>query len=212
MFAVEPWQEWSVSGSGDAVLTRHGTALKGLRWRLKTPFGAISTSGHSLPLATSSVEKMGCRGILECVRDDEALVAELGRIIQPDGVLHVVVPASGYLSWLDHMNGYRYLRDISRRGSRLLDLAEVGWRRHYDAKELADLLQYHGFEIEDFRFRGAGVAEPFFFLGEFLFRWLWANFGLRRIWRRWVGRIATVDRRIGWGQHGAWLEITARRR
>jgi SAM-dependent methyltransferase len=209
--SLEPWEEGTAIGTDDIAITRHGTALKDIRWRLKTPIGAISVSTHSLPLATSSVTAISCVGVLECTRDDEALAAELGRVVHTGGHLQIEVPAAGMLSWLDHMNAYRYLRDISRRGERLPGLAESGWRRHYSAEELARLLESHGFEFEKCRRRGAAMAEPIYFVGEFLFRWLWPRSDMRASWYRWARAVELLDRRLGVGRHGARLQVTARR-
>jgi hypothetical protein len=91
------------------------------------------------------------------VREEEAL-AEAARVLRPGGMLLLRVPAAGPLAWLDGFNIYRYVRDTTRRGKVLPEVAGVGWRRHYARQDLRDLLRPH-FRLRTMRTFGIGIGE-----------------------------------------------------
>jgi SAM-dependent methyltransferase len=91
------------------------------------------------------------------VREEEAL-AEAARVLRPGGTLLLRVPASGMLAWLDGFNAYRYLRETTRRGKQLPEVAGVGWRRHYPRADLRGLLAPH-FRLRALQGFGIGLSD-----------------------------------------------------
>jgi hypothetical protein len=143
------------------------------------------------------------------VREEEAL-AEAARVLRPGGTLLLRVPANGRMAWLDGYNAYRYLRDITRRGTLLPEIRGIGWRRHYGRDDLTGLLAPH-FRVRTMRASGIGLSDAVR-LGLSLF-WRWA---LRS--ERGDGAIrvvpASLARREGrWSPLGCgyWLVVAAER-
>lgn len=64
---------------------------------------------HRLPLATGSMGAVTCLDVLEHLRDDARAAGELRRILRPDGVLVVAVPADPRL-WSAHDEAVGHLR------------------------------------------------------------------------------------------------------
>jgi SAM-dependent methyltransferase len=141
------------------------------------------------------------------MRDEEAL-AEAARVLRPGGTLLLRVPASGRLAWLDGYNAYRYVRDITRRGTLLPEVKGVGWRRHYGRDDLKRLLA-PCFRVRSMRGSGLGLSDA-------------ARLGLSLAWR-WALRSRQGDRAIdgvprglsrmegGWSLSGFgyWLVVVA---
>lgn len=143
------------------------------------------------------------------VREEEAL-AEAARVLRPGGILLLRVPAAGRLAWLDGYNAYRYVRDITHRGTLLPEVKGIGWRRHYARDDLYRLLAPH-FRLRAMRPSGIGLSDA-------------ARLGLSLLWR-WALRSehgdeaiqalpATLARREGaWtiSGKGYWLVAAAER-
>lgn len=102
------------------------------------------------------------------MREEEAL-AEAARVLRPGGILLLRVPAAGRLAWLDGYNAYRYVRDITRRGTLLPEVKGIGWRRHYGRDDLRRLLAPH-FRLRALRPSGIGLSDA-------------ARLGLSLLWR-----------------------------
>jgi SAM-dependent methyltransferase len=83
---------------------------------------------HHLPLRDGSLGVVTALDVLEHLEDDEQAARELRRILRPDGVLVVAVPADPAL-WSAHDDA-------------------VGHLRRYTAETLRTLLTGAGFEIE----------------------------------------------------------------
>jgi SAM-dependent methyltransferase len=83
---------------------------------------------HRLPLRTDSMGVVTALDVLEHLEDDEQAVRELRRVLRPDGVLVVAVPADPAL-WSAHDDA-------------------VGHLRRYTEESLRTLLTGAGFEIE----------------------------------------------------------------
>lgn len=97
--------------------------------RLNDSLWVIQGSVLQLPLATARFDVCLCLEVLEHVKDDEAAVRELFRVVRPGGFLVASVPYTYY--WDD------YLRLI-------------GHHRHYTRRSFRDLLHGVGFEVDKY--------------------------------------------------------------
>jgi SAM-dependent methyltransferase len=154
------------------VMTRHGTALKTRPLLCQVCTHHVWADPVSLPFPDASFAFISCLDILAYVRDDEATIRELARVLAPNGKLLLRVPNQGVTAGLDAFNLYRYFSDGTRRGSRPPETDELGWRRHFREGELADLLESAGLRIEEEWTTGTGLPELAQFAAMFGFRWL----------------------------------------
>jgi SAM-dependent methyltransferase len=83
---------------------------------------------HALPLLEGSMSVVTALDVLEHLQDDARAARELHRVLRPDGVLVVAVPADPAL-WSSHDDA-------------------VGHLRRYDVESLAALLAGAGFDIQ----------------------------------------------------------------
>ncbi|MGY1690020.1 class I SAM-dependent methyltransferase [Geodermatophilus sp. SYSU D01105] len=83
---------------------------------------------HGLPLRDGSMSVVTALDVLEHLEDDDRAARELRRVLRPDGVLVVAVPADPAL-WSAHDDA-------------------VGHLRRYTAESLRDLLAGAGFEVQ----------------------------------------------------------------
>jgi hypothetical protein len=116
----------------------------------KTPRIAAADGAFALADAPS---------ILSRVMDEGAWLAELRRVLAPGGQLRLTVPAGGPLAWLDAHNIYRYLTDITGRGTKPSATLPTGWHRHYHADEIRHLVEHAGFTVRGIERTGVGLAE-----------------------------------------------------
>jgi SAM-dependent methyltransferase len=144
------------------------------------------------------------------VREEEAL-AEAARVLRPGGTLLLRVPFSGPLAWLDGYNAYRYVRDVTRRGTLLPEAKGIGWRRHYRRDDVRGLLAPH-FRVRAVRSSGIGLADAVRLALSLFWRW-----GLRS--ERGDGAIRTLPRalarregRLAVPGFGYWFVVAAERR
>ena len=88
---------------------------------------AVRADARYLPLADGSLSLVVAFDILEHIEEDDLAVAEIRRVLRPDGTLLIAVPADPRL-WSDH------------------DVA-VDHVRRYTRESLSEVLQRGGFEI-----------------------------------------------------------------
>ena len=88
---------------------------------------AVRADARQLPLADASLSLVVAFDILEHIEEDDLAVAEIRRVLRPDGTLLIAVPADPRL-WSDH------------------DVA-VDHVRRYTRESLSEVLQRGGFEI-----------------------------------------------------------------
>jgi SAM-dependent methyltransferase len=88
---------------------------------------AVRADARYLPLADGSLTLVVAFDILEHIEEDDLAVAEIRRVLRPDGTLLIAVPADPRL-WSDH------------------DVA-VDHVRRYTRESLSEVLQRGGFEI-----------------------------------------------------------------
>ena len=141
------------------------------------------------------------------VREEEAL-AEAARVLRPGGVLLLRVPATGPLAWLDGYNGYRYVRDITRRGQPLPDTRGVGWRRHYGEGDVRDLLLPH-FRIRALHGAGIGLTEATRLGLNLAWRWALRSERGEEAIRAATERAARWEGRVSLAGRGYWLVAAA---
>lgn len=96
---------------------------------------------------------------LACVIDEDAWLRELFRVMYPGGMLHLTMPATGLLGWLDARNIYRYMTEILGRGNEPDSTLPTGWSRHYPESDLRELLEHNGFTVRAIERVGVGLAE-----------------------------------------------------
>lgn len=123
------------SGRNMQLLAHHADVVMGLdrapaALELATSHGfqTANADGQVLPLADCSVDLLSALDVLEHLDDDMLALAEFHRVLRPDGLLLVTVPAYRFL-WSEHdealMHRRRYVASelhakLSRSGFRML--------------------------------------------------------------------------------------------
>jgi len=143
------------------------------------------------------------------VLEEEAL-AEAARVLRPGGVLVLRVPAAGRLAWLDGYNAYRYVQEITNRGSRLPEAAGVGYRRHYRREDLRGLLRPH-FRVREMRASGIGLSDAARLVLALFWRWALKSERGDAAIRRVPRILARVEGGLAPGGRGYWLVVAAER-
>lgn len=124
---------------------------------------------------------------LSRVMDEEAWLAELGRILTPGGELRFTVPKTGAFCWLDAMDVHRYAVDIGKRGDAPDASLPTGWNRHYGAAELRDLCRDVGLNVDSVTTINYAVDEVRLIAG--------------LLWRNWIRGDRDAEREL-WPQFG----------
>lgn len=91
----------------------------------------LRADATALPCASDVLNLVVAFDVLEHIRDDDAAVREIRRVLQPGGVALIAVPADPRL-WSAHDEA-------------------VGHVRRYTQPELVDLFDRHGFTVEQVR-------------------------------------------------------------
>jgi hypothetical protein len=82
--------------------------------------------------------------VLEHVVDEEAWIACFAHLLEPGGSVTIRVPLEGPVAWLDALNVFRYVQDVTGLGKQPLETKMKGWHRHYRQADLEALLQGAG--------------------------------------------------------------------
>ncbi len=104
-------------------------------------------AGAPVPhLATASIatSRIVALDVLEHVVDEEAWIACFAHLLAPGGSLTVRVPAEGPVAWLDALNLFRYVQDVTGLGKQPLETKMKGWHRHYPPDDLTTMLARAG--------------------------------------------------------------------
>lgn len=126
-----------------------------------------------LPYSSGSIAEIVIHDdALSRVIDEEAWLAALAQILAPEGVLRFTLPASGALAWLDAMNAYRYVVDITRRGDQPNAALPTGWNRHYRRDAVVALLSAAGFTNVKVHSQNNALNEARMLLGLITGNWL----------------------------------------
>lgn len=91
--------------------------------------------------------------------DEEAWLQEFQRVLAAGGELRFTLPATGSLGWLDAMNIFRYVSDITKRGPAPSSTLPTGWNRHYSRDQIAKLLEASGFSAPELRWQNNVLSE-----------------------------------------------------
>lgn len=123
-------------GGNAAVMRDLGWSVTGIEYtavgaRLCREHGldVVQGDGTRLPVGDASVDLVMSTDVWEHIEDHEAVAAESFRVLRPGGRLLVAVPA-GMDMWSGH------------------DVA-LGHVRRYERQELLDLVQRHGFVVDE---------------------------------------------------------------
>lgn len=207
---LEAWDRTPPGATGHIELNRHGVAVRDIPWKATTSAGVVSVAARQLPFPDGVFEHLMLADLLEYVRDERAVLAEVARVLSPHGRLTILAPYQGPTTWLDGANWHRYLHDLTASETTLPELAESGWRRRYRRSDLQHLLADAGFEFDDVDQRGTGLSELGWFIGRLLEEKrppAPSSVDLDLIRIRYAAR--SLDRRIPLGPLGSWLIVEA---
>jgi SAM-dependent methyltransferase len=165
----------------------------------------------SLPLDTASVDEIAIEDVLEYVRDDYALYREINRILHPGGTVRLRVPNASKLDGLDGLNLYKYLTDITKRGLRVPETDEIGFRRHLPLREIESALG-PDFEITRAWTTSLAFAEIANAVALTLLTWLPETPAYYQRVRPFLDLLSRLEARIKPGMGGFWLHVEARKR
>jgi SAM-dependent methyltransferase len=206
---------WPLPEHADSIpeveLNQHGTTVTDIPCLLRVNGHLVLAASQSLPLPAGSCRSVRCLGVLEVVRDDEQLVSEIARVLEPGGRVMLATLTHGPLGLFDSTNLYRYVRDITKRGRRPSEVAASGWRRHYRPSELRQLFRDHGIEVESQSATGLGLSELVDFAAMAGFRWIAKDEERYLAVRARVSRIRDLERRLPVPEIGFWMLMTGRR-
>lgn len=151
----------------DVVFTLNGEELAAIRTDTEQP---------QLPPGDGSLDGVVLHDdVLSRAIDEEAWLLEVARVIAPGGNLRFTVPATGPLTWLDSMNLYRYLVDISHRGDAPDVALPTGWNRHYSRNDIQQMLLTAGFDMPVVHSQNYVRSEIRFLVGLVRDNWIGGN-------------------------------------
>lgn len=126
-----------------------------------------------LPFDNDSIDELVIHDdALSRVIDEEVWLVELARVLSPGGVLKLTLPAAGPLAWLDAMNAYRYITDITHRGDEPDAALPTGWNRHYSDKHVRTLLDSAGLQVVKLSRQNYALNESRMLLGLLRENWI----------------------------------------
>jgi SAM-dependent methyltransferase len=153
--ANEPSWRKRVNGS-DANLHGHSIGTRSLVVEMN---GDTLLCDHwALPFADSSIDAIDVVNVVEHIRDDLSFYAELNRVLRIGGILTLRLPNAGPLAGFDSLNLYKYFTDVTKKGLRVPETEEIGFRRHLPLDELTEALG-PGFEIVRSTTSGVAISE-----------------------------------------------------
>jgi SAM-dependent methyltransferase len=113
----------------------------------------------AFPFPDGSVDAIEAIDVLEHVADEEAWLAECGRVLRPGGTIQVQVPRRGVTSWFESLNIYRYTVDVLGRGHDPEETKLIGWHRQYRDADLRAMFSRAGFSVVAARSHSIGLGE-----------------------------------------------------
>jgi 2-polyprenyl-3-methyl-5-hydroxy-6-metoxy-1,4-benzoquinol methylase len=105
----------------------------------------LNGTATSLPVRNAAFDMVMCSEVIEHLEDDDAVVAEIARVLKPHATVLITVPYTGYgfTSFLEKA-GIKTVHDYPG--------PEQHIRPGYDEEELSELLGRHGLEIDAIEF------------------------------------------------------------
>jgi SAM-dependent methyltransferase len=194
----------------DREVNLHGFTYGTRPLEIELEGGRVICRHWSLPLATASVDEIAIEDVLEYVRDDFAFYRELHRVLRPGGRVRLRVPNAGRLDGFDGLNLYKYLTDITKRGLRVPETDEIGFRRHLPLREVADALG-PDFDVTRAWTTSLAFAEVLNAIALALLTWLPETPDAYLKVRPLIDRLSRLEARIRPGMGGFWLHIEARK-
>jgi len=172
---------------------------------------SMSAPARALPFADGSVGAIDAGTIFAYVRDDDGLAGEIARILRPGGTVSLRVPSTGPLAGFDAYNLFRYVADVTGRGPRIFEVAELGWRRHYPEAEIVAMFGTERFEVQSSRRGGLALSELLRLAGQLAFRWLRPSGDRYRRVSTAADALERRELRLAW-HHGFWLTMSMEKR
>lgn len=171
---------------------------------------SIRCRHQRLPLASGSIDEIEIVDVLEYVRNDRALYAEIERVARPGGVVRLRAPNVGPLAGIDSINLYRYLTDVTKRGVRTPESDEIGFRRHFSPVEVGEALG-PAFTVERSWTSGLALSEIANLAALISLTWRQERSDRYNDIRPKIDALARFDRRLPARRIGFWLWVEARR-
>jgi SAM-dependent methyltransferase len=176
----------------------------------RSDFGAALVHPAWLPFRDRSIDEVRLIDQLEFIRREEELLAEIGRVLTPGGILILAVPATGPLAGFDALNLNRYVVDISRRGFRPIETWEIGWRKHYSEADLRTMVERAGLTLESVSRERFVAAELLDFGARMLFGWTPFRRAVPRPVRRAINVVRGFEDRLSFSA-GFTITVVARK-
>ncbi len=185
--------------------------------KLKLPEADLhGTPGDQLPFADDSFDCVTCIEVFEHIpseRRTQAL-AEMRRVLKPDGRLILRTPHAGLFAWLDSNNMrfrfpriYRKMIGQGQRDSGYADGSDgVVWHYHFTREELLSLAG-DGWRLETVRYGGFFVFPVTDWLSWPFYRAGWLENPVLRL----LNRLADLDYRFSFGTWSYGILMTLRR-
>jgi SAM-dependent methyltransferase len=194
------------SNGADANLHGHSIGTRSLVVEIGSD--TILCDHWALPFADGSIDAIDVVNVVEHVRDDLAFYAELNRVLRIGGILTLRLPNAGPLAGLDSLNLYKYFTDLTKKGLRVPETEEIGFRRHLPHAELAEALG-SGFEIIRSTTSGVAISEAVRF-GLLVGLTTFSSTPHRyHRFKPLVNAASKLDEALKPGSSGFWLDIVA---
>lgn len=97
---------------------------------------------EKLPFSKNSLTKVSAIALLEHIKDDERVISEIARVLQPRGRAFLTIP-----------NSYKKIGPLFGWYYRRVD-KEMGHLRHYEAKDLQKRFERYGFKLVRLAYTG----------------------------------------------------------
>lgn len=144
----------------------------------------IEASAKSLPFVSESVDTVLLLDVLEHVKDEQAVIDEVYRVLKKGGTLILSVPHKGLFRWLDPQNLSARVKNTYRPTER---------HRHYSESELSYLL-FQKFRIVQKHLGGLFLYPITFALNNLVQK------HLKRNWSTAFKKVGDIDNDLSWGK------------